>query len=294
MPRSRNTVVRRSNCARVPNSSVTGLLAANRSASGRYPSSASTDFFTRGGIGGLRDFVGFARLGFFGIASSSRRLTTPDPPPRVAPDTSTTRSSSTGRPSAHPMNTRLLLLGAGSGAANNLVRSLRACDRSMAIIGAHHDRFVLRGAPTERRYLLPSLSHPGFVSSVNRLIAAERIDVLIPTSDADVRTLAATRASLGCRTLLPAPATIDLCQDKYAFAEFLFFFLMIRPPPISTLFPYTTLFRSSWSPPPVSWAFRRFLSHKPACRRPSRSEEHTSELQSRRELVCRLLLEKKK
>jgi carbamoyl-phosphate synthase large subunit len=119
------------------------------------------------------------------------------------------------------MNARLLLLGAGSGAANNLVRSLRACDRSMAIIGAHHDRFVLRGAPTERRYLLPSLSHPDFVGAVNRLIAAERIDVLIPTSDAEVRALAATRASLGCRTLLPTLATIDLCQDKYAFAEFL-------------------------------------------------------------------------
>src|SRR5438270_289470 len=103
------------------------------------------------------------------------------------------------------MNARLLLLGAGSGAANNLVRSLRACDRSLAIVGAHHDRFVLRGAPTERRYLLPSLSHPGFVGAVNRLIAAERIDVLIPTSDADVRTLAATRASLGSRTSAAPP-----------------------------------------------------------------------------------------
>src|SRR5471030_3447356 len=68
-----------------------------------------------------------------------------------------------------------------------------------------------------------------------------------------------------------------------------FFFLMIRRPPRSTLFPYTTLFRSlarkataaatSWG---VPW-------------RPSRrSEEHTSELQSLRHLVCRLLLEKKK
>src|SRR2546421_6457126 len=77
----------------------------------------------------------------------------------------------------------------------------------------------------------------------------------------------------------------------------LFFFLMIRRPPRSTLFPYTTLFRS----------------HHPGQRRPRvpreqhcgnrhplvpchrrRSEEHTSELQSRSDLVCRLLLEKKK
>src|SRR2546429_2835013 len=75
-----------------------------------------------------------------------------------------------------------------------------------------------------------------------------------------------------------------------------FFFLMIRRPPRSTLFPYTTLFRS-----PL-----RFLIHAsnsgvgwlPSCKRranaaTSRSEEHTSELQSRLHLVCRLLLEKK-
>src|SRR5690349_22159908 len=65
------------------------------------------------------------------------------------------------------------------------------------------------------------------------------------------------------------------------------FFLMIRRPPRSTLFPYTTLFRSQTR--------RRFcpevwLSGNPPC---ARSEEHTSELQSRRDLVCRLLLEKK-
>src|SRR5258706_15907726 len=87
-----------------------------------------------------------------------------------------------------------------------------------------------------------------------------------------------------------------------------FFFLMIRRPPRSTLFPYTTLFRSFDRPkePSSDWAFvalresqtsrprkssvgpklRRMFSH--------RSEEHTSELQSLTNLVCRLLLEKKK
>src|SRR5258707_12153045 len=76
-----------------------------------------------------------------------------------------------------------------------------------------------------------------------------------------------------------------------------FFFLMIRRPPRSTLFPYTTLFRSRHrrerGPPGTSEGeksreftreFSRFF----------RSEEHTSELQSRQYLVCRLLLEKKK
>src|SRR2546422_2633583 len=75
-----------------------------------------------------------------------------------------------------------------------------------------------------------------------------------------------------------------------------FFFLMIRRPPRSTLFPYTTLFRSPGRP--------RDHRHDPSTRRHrvravlrhvrGRSEEHTSELQSRLHLVCRLLLEKKK
>src|SRR5687768_17996787 len=79
---------------------------------------------------------------------------------------------------------------------------------------------------------------------------------------------------------------------------FFFFFLMIRRPPRSTLFPYTTLFRSVAVPHALdSRRGRGGLRHDRAgaARRPfSRSEEHTSELQSRLHLVCRLLLEKKK
>src|SRR5260221_12840760 len=71
-----------------------------------------------------------------------------------------------------------------------------------------------------------------------------------------------------------------------------FFFLMIRRPPRSTLFPYTTLFRSEVASNPVISA-RRCGPHC-AARTSFRSEEHTSELQSHSDLVCRLLLEKKK
>src|SRR3712207_8791108 len=100
-------------------------------------------------------------------------------------------------------------------------------------------------------------------------------------------------------------------------SPFFFFFLMIRRPPRSTLFPYTTLFRSQpgeallrQAPPAVA---RETAQADVVSRRPGevhevrprlagghhhqvdvRSEEHTSELQSRQYLVCRLLLEKKK
>src|SRR3712207_8811794 len=88
-----------------------------------------------------------------------------------------------------------------------------------------------------------------------------------------------------------------------------FFFLMIRRPPRSTLFPYTTLFRSARRrdgdehAPGVVWMEQDRVEAQPAgtrlparprAVRAQRSEEHTSELQSRQYLVCRLLLEKKK
>src|SRR5690242_21639466 len=74
---------------------------------------------------------------------------------------------------------------------------------------------------------------------------------------------------------------------------FFFFFLMIRRPPRSTLFPYTTLFRSAGRSRrrPTAWSARRCRASISPRRR---SEEHTSELQSHVNLVCRLLLEKKK
>src|SRR5689334_24826762 len=90
-----------------------------------------------------------------------------------------------------------------------------------------------------------------------------------------------------------------------------FFFLMIRRPPRSTLFPYTTLFRSAWFVADDRRAGRRQNAARMGARNHrggamarvsrapfggflARSEEHTSELQSQFHLVCRLLLEKKK
>src|SRR5215204_7396653 len=86
----------------------------------------------------------------------------------------------------------------------------------------------------------------------------------------------------------------------FHFFLFFFFFLMIRRPPRSTLFPYTTLFRSrSRGSRLPRWRSCSFACPNPSAKpeaenaRP-RSEEHTSELQSHSDLVCRLLLEKKK
>src|SRR5437763_11309708 len=74
---------------------------------------------------------------------------------------------------------------------------------------------------------------------------------------------------------------------------FHFFFLMIRRPPRSTLFPYTTLFRSSHASNEILRDVSAGNRPERSADRNERSEEHTSELQSPMYLVCRLLLEKK-
>src|SRR5258706_10397252 len=126
--------------------------------------------------------------------------------------------------------------------------------------------------------------------------------------------------------LQQAPAIPNLPCDGYFYSDtlplppyFFFFFLMIRRPPRSTLFPYTTLFRSAATVATRSACSRPARSSSRACQparasipgtiicsttcasratsspaTPRRSEEHTSELQSLTNLVCRLLLEKKK
>jgi carbamoyl-phosphate synthase large subunit len=118
------------------------------------------------------------------------------------------------------MRARLLVLEAGSAASNNLVRSLKAGDRSLTVIGCNESRFLLKKSPAERNYVLP-LSTRAYGGALRRIIGTERIDLVIPTTDADVRRLSRLRNSLGPCTYLPGKSLIGRCQDKYALTEFL-------------------------------------------------------------------------
>ena len=119
------------------------------------------------------------------------------------------------------MGRRLLVMGAGRGSSNNLVSSLRRGDPSIHVVGAHSDRFALAQSNADRRYLVPPCDHPAFIPSLNALVEKEDIELLIPNSDEDVRVVASRCAEIRCRTFLPRPEVVDLCQDKYALTSFL-------------------------------------------------------------------------
>ena len=118
------------------------------------------------------------------------------------------------------MSARLLILEAGAAPSNNLVRSLKAGDPSLHIVGCNESRFLLKKSPAQRNYVLP-ISTAAYSAALRRIIKAERIDLVIPTTDADVSRLARLRTKLGCRTFLPSKSLIERCKDKYALAVFL-------------------------------------------------------------------------
>lgn len=113
------------------------------------------------------------------------------------------------------MGKRLLIPGAGTGASGNLIRSLRAGDPSLFLVGYHYDRFMLKASSVDKKYLVPATSHPGFVAALRRVIETEAIDLLIPISDSDVKLFSRLQGKIPCRLFLPRRTVIELCQDKY-------------------------------------------------------------------------------
>ena len=84
------------------------------------------------------------------------------------------------------------------------------------------DRFALRPVPERSRsFLIPPADHAGFARALRRLVVRERVDLLIPTTDAEVVRLASARRGWRCRLFLPGARTVALCQDKYVLARHL-------------------------------------------------------------------------
>lgn len=119
------------------------------------------------------------------------------------------------------MSARILVTAAGSGASNNLMRSLLHGLPEATLIGCHSDRFILKKSPAKRNFLLPPLETREGRTGLEQAVEAAQPSVVIPGNDRDARALASLRRRLSARTYLPALKTIELCQDKGALSVFL-------------------------------------------------------------------------
>jgi carbamoyl-phosphate synthase large subunit len=131
----------------------------------------------------------------------------------------------------------MLITGAGSGASENLIRSLLAGEPALHVVGCHDDRFILAKSSAARRYVVPGVGSPRFVEAIEAIVVREHVQLVLPTSDADVLALSAARSRLPC--FLPADDVIRLCQDKQALADV----LRSRGVPVPETYPVTDLAR---------------------------------------------------
>ena len=113
---------------------------------------------------------------------------------------------------------RILVTGAGGSAAANFVAALRLAPEPFFVVGADVSRYHIELAPVDSRYLLPPADHDGYLDALNRLVERERIEFIHPQPDPEVRYLARHRELVPAAMFLPDAATVDLCQDKAAFA----------------------------------------------------------------------------
>jgi carbamoyl-phosphate synthase large subunit len=116
---------------------------------------------------------------------------------------------------------RILVMAAGTGACNNLVRSLKAGDPEIYIVGCNDDRFTLKQSAADKLYLTPPVAHPSFDDALLRLLDHERLDLVIPSGDGDVLALSRLRKDLGSRCFLPEHHLIEICQDQFQLTQFL-------------------------------------------------------------------------
>jgi carbamoylphosphate synthase large subunit len=119
------------------------------------------------------------------------------------------------------MATRVLVLSAGTGATNNLMRGLRDGYDGLGLVGGHADRFTLRKSLADRNYVTPEPTDAAFLPALRAIVAKEAIDLVIPGNDGDVLALGRLRQALPGLVFLPTTAAIETCQDKYRLSTLL-------------------------------------------------------------------------
>lgn len=140
--------------------------------------------------------------------------------PRAEAGTGLARRPQPGR-GGEVIHRRLLITNAGTGPTTSLVRSLRVGDPSLQLVGSHWDRFVLRSADLDARYLTPHVDEPIYIEAVGRVARESKADALLPNADPEVAVISRYRDQLPCRVWLPSDDVVVLCQDKHDLAQHL-------------------------------------------------------------------------
>jgi len=116
---------------------------------------------------------------------------------------------------------RIIVTGAGGGGSNNLIRSIRKSGYNVYIIGTNMDKFLLIKSLADKNYVLPPGTDIKYIPALNKLIDIEKVELVVPNSDTEVRVISENREKLKCRVFLPKKETVRLCQDKYKMIRYL-------------------------------------------------------------------------
>ena len=103
------------------------------------------------------------------------------------------------------MAARLLFTSAGNAPSNNLARSMRTGAAPAFIVGCNDDQFALKKSDADRNYVIPPADHPEWSEVLRWIMKTERLDLIIPTVDADVESLSRARKKLRKGVKSPPP-----------------------------------------------------------------------------------------
>lgn len=109
---------------------------------------------------------------------------------------------------------RILVTGAGGPAGINFISSLRIAPEQMLIIGTEANHHFIHLATTDKKYVVPRATEPGYISKLNEIIRKEKIEFLHAQPDIEVEVVSANREKLDVPVYLPSKKAVAACQDK--------------------------------------------------------------------------------
>jgi len=114
---------------------------------------------------------------------------------------------------------RILITGAGGPAGINVTESLKITPEKMYLVGTEANQYYSKLATTDKTYIIPVAANPDYIDSINEIAEKERIELVHPQPDIEVRAVSENREKIHARTFLPSKEAIRNCQDKLKSAE---------------------------------------------------------------------------